>query len=119
MMNSMVLISGLFFSSCYYDIDEELYPLGGICDTTAVSFAMDVLPIIQTHCTNCHSGGSPSGSISLSTHSDIEQQALSGLLLCTMSHADGCSAMPQNAGKLPDCNISKIQKWIENGALNN
>ena len=36
-----------------------------------------------------------------------------------INHLNGYAAMPQGGGKLTDCEISKLQKWIDNGKLNN
>ena len=37
----------------------------------------------------------------------------------TINHASGFSRMPKGGGKLTDCEISQLQKWIDNGILNN
>ena len=35
-----------------------------------------------------------------------------------ITHATGFIPMPNGGGKLADCEISQLQKWIDNGALN-
>ena len=55
----------LLLQSCYYDSVEELYPNPVECDTTNVSYATDVWPIIESNCVVCHSGAAPSGNIKL------------------------------------------------------
>ncbi|NNC83913.1 MAG: hypothetical protein HKN79_10070 [Flavobacteriales bacterium] len=114
-----ILMAGLFLESCYYDIEEELYPQGNLCDTVSVTYSLDVMSILETHCITCHSGGTPSGSIDLSTYGGVNERVQDGSLLCSIQHASGCSPMPQNAGQLSACNIEKISKWIAEGALNN
>jgi hypothetical protein len=42
-----------------------------------------------------------------------------GKLMGSITWASGFSPMPKNASKMPDCEIQKIQKWIDQGALNN
>ena len=37
----------------------------------------------------------------------------------SIKHDSGYKAMPQNATKLDDCRISKVEAWITAGALNN
>ncbi len=44
---SMLFILGLSISGCYYDSEEALFPaLPGSCDTTDVSYAEDIVPIL-------------------------------------------------------------------------
>jgi uncharacterized membrane protein len=92
---------------------------GVVCDSNQFRFAAEVRPILQTHCVGCHSGGTPSGSIDLSTHANVQQQALNGKLYGAITHTPGFSPMPQNAGKLRDCQIAQVRKWIAAGAPNN
>ena len=48
-----LLFAGSFFSSCYYDNNEELY--GTInCDTVDISYTADILPILENACLTCH-----------------------------------------------------------------
>ncbi len=105
--------------SCYYDNVEDLYPNPPECDTTNVSYANDVWPVINGNCTSCHSGGAPQGNVSLEDYDDIVVSADNGSLLCTIKHENGCSPMPKGGGKLGDCDIAKIEKWVNNGTPNN
>lgn len=90
----------------------------GDCDTTQFNFNTSILPIINNNCKGCHSGVSPSGGINLDGYAAIRTVAESGKLLGSISHQTGYVAMPQG-GKLSDCNITQIRKWIENGTPNN
>ncbi len=91
----------------------------GICDTTAVSFAAFVAPVLQTHCIGCHSGGAPSGGILLNSHAAVQTVALNGRLAGAITHAPGYQPMPRGSARLADCTIDKIKAWIHHGALNN
>jgi hypothetical protein len=42
-----------------------------------------------------------------------------GRLLGSIQHASGFSPMPEGSAKMNACNITKIRKWIQAGALNN
>jgi hypothetical protein len=90
----------------------------GNCDTTNVTFAATVYPVIKAACTGCHSGSDPSGKIALSTYVDIKLQVTTGKLLGAITRADGYVAMPPTA-TLSDCDLTAIKIWIRNGALNN
>ena len=91
----------------------------GQCDTTNVSFAGFVAPLLTTNCVGCHSGGAPSGGISLNTHAGVRTVALNGRLAGAISHASGFQPMPRGSAKLPQCSIDKIKSWINDGAPNN
>jgi hypothetical protein len=57
--------------------------------------------------------------VKLENYADVQTQVKSGQLMGTINHASGFQAMPQGGGKLTDCEISKLQRWIDNGILNN
>lgn len=88
------------------------------CDTTAYTFNAIINPILLNSCVGCHKPGSLEGNIDLSTYYKVKIQADNGKLLGSVSHAVGYSSMPRG-GKLPDCEITQIKKWLEAGALDN
>lgn len=110
----------VLFTGCYYDVAEELYPMGAtLCDTSNVTYTADVLPIIQAKCYTCHSGSAPSGNVSVDNYTNLKVYADNGKLIGTISHASGYFPMPQGGNKLSSCEIATIQKWINDGTLNN
>jgi hypothetical protein len=115
---TMIMAFAFLFESCYYDNEEDLYPKPPGCDTTNVSFNNEVWPIINTNCTGCHSGGAPQGNVSLENYDDIVVAANNGSLLGTIKHEDGWSPMPKGGGKLADCDIAKIESWVNDGTPN-
>ncbi len=119
----IILILGIAFTTgCYYDNEERLYPrLSSPCDDTIVTFSKTVTPILQT-CLSCHSNSKASnegGGIKLENYADIKTYVINGKLMGAVNHATGYIPMPNGGGKLPDCEISQLQKWIDNGKLNN
>jgi hypothetical protein len=107
-------------SSCYYDVEDQLYPPVGSCDSSAVTYSGTVAPVLQSNgCTSCHSGGAPSGNISLASYSDVRIVAQNGRLYGAISHTAGFAPMPQGGNKMSDCTINKIKAWIDAGAPNN
>lgn len=120
LLNPMILatVLGLLFSGCYYDVEEELYPPTGICDTTNVTYTATVAPIMTEYCTSCHSGSSPSGNIDLSDYTNVKLYAQDGSLYGSMSHDPNWSEMPQGGNKLDDCTLLKVKIWIDNGTPN-
>lgn len=87
------------------------------CDTSSVTYAASILPIIQNKCLGCHSGSSPSGGHNFSTHAGVA--AVKSRLFGAVNHLSGYKAMPQGGSKLPDCEIRKIRIWVDAGALDN
>jgi uncharacterized membrane protein len=110
-------------TGCYYDTEERLYPqISSPCNDTVATFSKTVTTILQP-CQSCHSNSAVSngdgGGIKLQNYTDVQSYANNGHLMGTINHTAGYSAMPKGGGKLPDCEISQLQKWIDNGALNN
>lgn len=89
------------------------------CDTTVFSYAAAVAPILQTNCNGCHSGSSASAGIRLEQHNEALAQVQNGKLMGSIQHKAGFKAMPYGGGKLNDCEIRIIEKWVEDGAPNN
>ena len=89
------------------------------CNTTNVTFAGFVSPLLMTNCVGCHSGGAPSGGVTLNTYDGVRAVAISGRLYGAISHAPGFQPMPRGSAKLPQCTIDKVKAWIDNGAQNN
>jgi len=44
--------------------------------------------------------------------------ALSGALVGSIEHAPGYTPMPENASKIPACDVEKIRQWVVLGAKN-
>ena len=91
----------------------------GACNTNNITYSGFVAPLLTTNCVGCHSGGAPSGGITLNTHAGVQSVALSGRLYGAISHAPGFQPMPRGSAKLSQCTIDKVKAWIDNGAQNN
>ena len=112
--------AGLLSGGCYYDVEDELYGAPAPCDTTlAVSYLADVAPLVDRHCLGCHSAAAALGGVVLEGHSATRSSAVSGRLLCSLAHEAGCSPMPKNGDRLPDCDIALIRRWVAAGAPDN
>lgn len=92
---------------------------GGNCNTQNVSFSQNIQPILQTNCTGCHGGAAPSDNINLSNYAGVYAVATNGRLNGSITHANGFTPMPLGLAQLPECDIAKIQAWIQAGAPNN
>lgn len=112
----MFLLAG--FVGCYYDNEEELYPpdSGPVTD---VSYAQQVVPILQNNCFVCHSKTAALGNVVLEGYNATLFYVNNGELLGSIKHEQGFVAMPNGAAKLSAHLIQTIQVWIEEGAKDN
>lgn len=85
------------------------------CDTNRFDWATTIRPIIGTYCNGCHFGDYNYGDVLLSFHSQVQELALNGDLYNSITGKEGVRLMPLDQ-PLPDCKITQIRKWIENGA---
>jgi hypothetical protein len=108
----------LLLSGCYYDNRQELYQYyDSQCNTTDVSYSLDIVPIMTANCVSCHQAPAPSGNVLLTTYEEVKISAENGSLYGSVTGI-GYPIMPQS-GKMPDCNINKIDAWIQAGMPNN
>jgi len=115
---SLVLTIIVATTGCYYDVEEELYP-SIECQTMEMSYANDILPIIESNCYGCHNTVAKFGNIILEGYSQLLKHVDDGSLLSVIKHSAGFSPMPKNGAKLLECEIEKIEAWVADGALNN
>lgn len=107
--STLIVIASL--SGCYYDNKQEMY---GSCDSSNVTFASTIEPIINANCVGCHGSSAPSAGISLVGYDLVAAAATSGKLAGTMNNTGGHILMPPG-GKLDNCKLNQVNKWIRNG----
>ena len=114
-------------SGCYYDNYEELHPslAATNCDTTKImSYANDVVPILNASCginNSCHGPGTSNvGGGDLASYASVFTSTQNTLLSSITWDGNTPSLMPKGSSvRIPVCDITKIKKWIDNGAPNN
>jgi hypothetical protein len=92
-----------------------------------VSFANDILPIIQSRCLTCHGGdrGAEEG-LDMNSHANLMAGSENGPVVLA-GNADGSlmvemliqNKMPKRGPKLTPPQVQLIIDWINQGALNN
>lgn len=112
------LLGLVLFSSCYYDVEEKLYPVSD-CATTNMSYQNDIAPILERNCYACHSIAANTANVTVEGHTELMEQITNGKLIGVINHAQGFKPMPQAAPKLRACDIDKIEAWVDDGAPNN
>ncbi len=92
-----------------------------------VDFATEIQPILATHCSGCHGPKKRSGGLRLDAFSfiaaggDSARPILGGTLetnelYARVSSSERTYRMPKNAGPLPDEDVARIRRWVEEGA---
>ncbi|MCU0345617.1 MAG: hypothetical protein MUC59_01655 [Saprospiraceae bacterium] len=123
---SAALLLLAMMSGCAYDNFEELYPPDPAgCDTSAVSFANDIEPLMKSSCgslsTGCHAVGNFNDA-DLDSYEGVKAVADNGKLVSSVTW-DGVatnSRMPSgSSSKMDDCTIQDIQQWVADGAPDN
>ena len=114
-----VIVIVYSLSSCVYDNQEDLFPKEEECITIEMSYSIDILPILETHCLGCHSNESNTGGVDMEGYEAVKIYVDNEAFAKSINHSSGTSPMPKNAEKLDDCTIQKIEAWIAQGALDN
>ncbi len=117
----LLSITIISLSSCYYDIEEELYPAysTNACDTIDITYAQDIQPMLQNSCYSCHGTGIGLGNVTLEGYANLQPYIADGSFVGSVEHGSGFSAMPKGGTKLANCSIDKIKIWVRQGASNN
>ncbi len=117
----ITIASICLLNSCSYDNEDDLYGLT-ICDTISMSFEADIFPIINEHCSTCHSGPTPPDGLALLDYNQIQisaNDASTDGMIHRIEKADGEAGIMPQAYRLPQCQIDMIKAWVAQGTLNN
>lgn len=107
----------IIVAGCVYNKKEvEQVP----CTIPAtVTYNANIKPIIQSNCYGCHSTGSNIAGFTFDSYASLKIYAQNGRLYGAITHAPGFRPMPDGGGKLSDCTIATIKKWIDTGMPEN
>lgn len=110
----LILLLSLL-SGCYYDVEEELYPLDPSCPTGVITYTAHVQQIVATNCalSGCHVAGT--GLPNLTTYAGVKQIADNGLMRQKVIID---KTMPP-AGPLAACELRQLRTWLDAGAPEN
>ncbi len=115
----LMAFGSILFAGCYYDNKEELYPRIVPCDTNAVTFKGTISPLMNSYCTNCHGTKAVSLGAGIDLRSYEGAKAKADRIYGALNQDPGYNPMPKNTGKLDDCKLNQVKKWIDAGAQNN
>jgi len=95
-----------------------------------VSFAREIMPLLQQHCIGCHQPAKQGGAYLTTNRADLLKKGESdkpgvvpgkpevSFLLSQLKSQDGKpAAMPKNKPALPDKDIALFARWIAEGAI--
>ena len=103
----ILMLLGL--TACRYDVEDTLY--GSNCPDAIEAYEGSVRPLLEAHCTGCHSGAFPESGLDLTTYASARQATLEGSLLDVLVLPESNSlSMPPN-GALDSCQIVLLQNW--------
>lgn len=110
----MFMMAGISMSCTFYN--EKDY-FGIECQTEGMTY--DSLTYVFGICSECHSDAfTYRTGIEMDTYESVVKSINTGLVMPAIKH-EGAYLMPYNLSKLPDCDISKIESWINDGMPEN
>ena len=91
-----------------------------------VSFANDILPIIESRCVNCHGGNRTEEGLNLTSHAKILAGSDNGPVVVPGDAVNSLvvemvatQKMPKRGPKLTPPQIQLLSDWVSQGALDN
>jgi PBP1b-binding outer membrane lipoprotein LpoB len=93
---------------------------------SGVSFANEVMPVLENSCNECHGGKQIKEGLDMRTYEGLMAGSFNGTVLVAGNSADSLlvqqvikGKMPKRGPKLTTEQIQIISDWIDAGALNN
>ena len=94
--------------------------------SATVSFANDVLPILESRCVNCHGGERTERGLSLRSYEDVMAGSENGAVIAPGDAANSLlvelvtnQQMPRRGPKLTPPQVQTITDWVAAGAPDN
>lgn len=124
---SVVVITLVVLQACAVD-EGPFYIPSGEPDNSILSYGTDIQPIFNSNCIACHSESHPKLSLlSEVSYLELTVTGFSAPYIDTVTptnsklykHLTGELLLMPTSGKLPDHQINKIVKWIQQGANDN
>ena len=105
---------------------ESVPPTEAPAQVATVSFANDILPLLQNRCANCHGGNRTEEGLVLLSYTEVMNGSNNGLVV-TPGSADASllvevlvnQDMPKRGPKLTPDQVQLFIDWVNQGALDN
>ena len=110
-----------FLIACTKENEQVLMERAGVqpCDTTNMSYANDIAPILEFNCVSCHNETQSNDGVIFTDYNGVLTEAKNGNLVNVIEHNPGYPQMPLGLPQLPACTINKIVAWVNRGAPDN
>ncbi|MCX8112751.1 MAG: hypothetical protein N3E49_06110 [Bacteroidia bacterium] len=105
-----LLMMGTSLLSCKREKPQPPHSACPGLDTTTITYNGYVAQVMRWHCISCHSGTNPSGGVRLDSYQEVRRSAEQGDWYRVMQNG----SMPPS-GKLDDCTLASLKKWIDTG----
>ena len=102
------------FSGCEKNVEEDHEIKTVDCSVVKAYYTENVAPILSSNCTECHSGSTPKGDLSLDSYESVYPAIKSGNVWDRVTRVQGLDGfMPQGGQKLSDANLDILQTFFE------
>ena len=114
-----ILTLSLFSLFVFACSNESVEDLADPCNPAEPSYQNEIKGIVDANCatSGCHLGPNAVNNLDLSKYENLKSIAGTGQLISRITGSGGAIMPP--TGKMPQCEISKISAWVQDGAPNN
>ena len=111
---NVVLFPFILFSGCENNVEENSEDNPADCTEVETYYTENVAPILESNCTGCHSGPTPTAGLSLDSYSNVRAAIKTGDVLDRVNRNSGDGGfMPNGGTKLSDTNLEILQTFFE------
>jgi hypothetical protein len=111
---NVVLFPFILFSGCENNVEENSEDNPVDCTEVETYYTENVAPILESNCTGCHSGPTPTAGLSLDSYSNVRAAIKTGDVLDRVTRVQGSPGfMPNSGTKLSDANLEILQTFFD------
>ena len=111
---NVVLLLLISFYGCERNVEEDPNDITSDCSNVEAYYIENVAPILESNCTVCHSGPTPTAGLSLDSYSNVRAAIKTGGVLDRVNRNSGDGGfMPNGGTKLSDANLEILQTFFD------
>ena len=111
---NVALFMCISFSGCEKNVEEDLEDKTEDCTEVETYYTENVAPILESNCTGCHSGPTPTAGLSLDSYASVYAAIKSGNIWDRVTRVQGSPGfMPNGGTKLLDANLEILQTFFD------
>jgi hypothetical protein len=111
---NVVLFPFILFSGCENNVEENSEDNPVDCTEVETYYTENVAPILESNCTGCHSGPTPTAGLSLDSYLNVRAAIKTGDVLDRVNRNSGDGGfMPNGGTKLSDANLEILQTFFD------